>query len=844
MKIYFINEHENIHLDYQSFAQQLKIKNQLESSPKIEFVENDRIESLIVNKSDIVCLGFGHYQNSDFADTFLPKQIDFFIKKTAKIILTTELRTFEENEDYFAKSHDNLILHQLAYDYRLKILDLYSFENALYQQKTSEQLADFLIPSTFVGKQIIKPERLAKLMLPYLISWFSRRFFRKQFIDHLAYGGSLYPEVWDEQTNETDMQEIKRIGMNTVRIGEFFWDKLEPEEGHYKMSYLADLLTKLNQKGLKVIVGIPTPTPPRWFTLKYPETKLVNQYGTAEEHGSRQHVCTNNPIYRRKAYQLTYQIAKLIKQFDNVTAVQIDNEFKCHVDQCFCSTCQKLWSKWLKAKYQNIDFLNQAWGTSVWSETYPSFESVVLPVKTPFAHNSSLDNAFRFFTADTLNDFASGIAQILISETNIPVTHNTSLNFNLRNYELFEQLDVVGFDTYPMYSQYWNFPINLDLWRNLKSNNEVLLLETGASHVGWIGNYVTPHPRGYLPTEIFLGFASGLKSFLFWPYRAQPSGVEQTHGAIVTQTGTPDLGYDDVLKGQQAIIKYRPFIEQTQVVKSKIALIYSDDAKREMRVETGGIYEYRKTFTEFYRALTKRGLSIEVIPDNVDFDQFDCVIMPYLRHINQRLLKKMKVFTQNKGQLIIGPLSGDRTAEMTWIRGNNALGELGDWLNITNEVQYLSEETKTRARVKVGTQIDELGGLVTLFDTDQLMKGVETIAPVAGHRSVIYQNGRVIYLGGMPRNIGQSPLWDKLVNQIIKPYDADHIFLDIAEGIVKYRRENDQEIQFYLANMTDKPLPYQLYQKAYDEQGSLVELGEQLLDEFDYQLIRIMKEEK
>ncbi|MDB6255054.1 beta-galactosidase [Lactobacillus amylovorus] len=100
------------------------------------------------------------------------------------------------------------------------------------------------------------------------------------------------------------------------------------------------------------------------------------------------------------------------------------------------------------------------------------------------------------------------------------------------------------------------------------------LLETCVSHVGYIGNYVPPYPSKYLLTEIFLGFAAGLNAFMFWPYRAQPSGIEQAHGAVVTQAGTPDLGYDDVVKRSKILAKLKPILQKTHVKKSKVAIIF------------------------------------------------------------------------------------------------------------------------------------------------------------------------------------------------------------------------------------------------------------------------------
>lgn len=69
------------------------------------------------------------------------------------------------------------------------------------------------------------------------------------------------------------------------------------------------------------------------------------------------------------------------------------------------------------------------------------------------------------------------------------------MNFNLNNFELFNQLDIAGYDTYPRFDQYWNFPINLDLFRNVKDTSNFYLLETCTSHVGYIGNYVPPYSK-------------------------------------------------------------------------------------------------------------------------------------------------------------------------------------------------------------------------------------------------------------------------------------------------------------------------------------------------------------
>lgn len=290
------------------------------------------------------------------------------------------------------------------------------------------------------------------------------------------------------------------------------------------------------------------------------------------------------------------------------------------------------------------------------------------------------------------------------------------------------------------------------------------LLETCTSHVGYIKNYVPPYPPKYLQTEIFLGYAAGLNSFLYWPYRAQHSGVEQTHSAVVTQAGTPDLGYKDVVAGSKILDKMLPLLQKTKIKKSKVAIIYSDRTKISMNIENGGIYRYRQLFTDFYEAITRRGISVEVIRENEDFSKYNCIFAPFIRSVSDELLKKFKSFTQSKGKLILGPLTGDRTEIGNWHAECNGLGKIGEWLNLNNVVQYLSTEEATSTKAKINGKMDEFTGLVTLFETSSPIKNIETICPVSDKKSITYKKDNILYIGGMPRECMNSSFWDELVN--------------------------------------------------------------------------------
>ena len=58
----------------------------------------------------------------------------------------------------------------------------------------------------------------------------------------MLYGVSYYPEQKTKEELEQDLTLIKQSGINTVRMGEFAWSRMEPEEGHFVFGWLDDVV--------------------------------------------------------------------------------------------------------------------------------------------------------------------------------------------------------------------------------------------------------------------------------------------------------------------------------------------------------------------------------------------------------------------------------------------------------------------------------------------------------------------------------------------------------------------------------------------------------------------------
>ena len=87
----------------------------------------------------------------------------------------------------------------------------------------------------------------------------------------MTMGTCYYPEHWDKSLWENDLERMLDAGISVVRIAEFAWSKVERTEGEFNYDFFDEFLDLCQKKGMKVIFGTPSATPPAWLTEKYPE---------------------------------------------------------------------------------------------------------------------------------------------------------------------------------------------------------------------------------------------------------------------------------------------------------------------------------------------------------------------------------------------------------------------------------------------------------------------------------------------------------------------------------------------------------------------------------------------
>ena len=140
------------------------------------------------------------------------------------------------------------------------------------------------------------------------------------------FGVCYYPEHWPASQWQEDAQMMVELGLTYVRIGEFAWSKIEPSPGELNFNWLDEAILTLSNAGLKVILGTPTATPPKWLIDQHPDILPVDpNTGLIRGFGSRRHYDFSSEVYLQESIRITQALAARYGAHSDVVGWQTDN---------------------------------------------------------------------------------------------------------------------------------------------------------------------------------------------------------------------------------------------------------------------------------------------------------------------------------------------------------------------------------------------------------------------------------------------------------------------------------------------------------------------------------------
>ena len=473
-------------------------------------------------------------------------------------------------------------------------------------------------------------------------------------------GAAYYPELWDPAELASDIEKCKEYGLRLLRVGEFAWGRMEPEEGRFELDWLEELVDRLHESGISVVLCTPTCTPPRWLLNRYPETRQVSPAGVREAVSSRCHTCKTSPLMREKNLRVTEQLARRFGNHPGVVGWQIDNELYIYREGCYCPLCRAAFQAYLRERYGSPEELNRRWGMARWSLEYSSFDEVEPPRPDEWRH-PSLQTAWRRFMEAQLCSYAREQADMLHRYTRAPVGTDMMPMNTLSYYDMTAPMDVVQYNHYDPAERLPFTTFFYDFARPIKAR-PFWVTET---QVGWNGSEYAEcgyRPVGNCYANTWLPIAHGAERNLYWLFRTPQNGHELAHGALFSTAGRPYRVSEEVRQASRDLARCDAFLSGSRVA-ARIAIHFSSVAENNfLSAPLLKDFHYKETLMERFHA-PLRHYNVDLIDTPHPLDGYRVVFSPFLATIDEELQEKAEAFVRAGGTWIVGPMSGILTED-------------------------------------------------------------------------------------------------------------------------------------------------------------------------------------
>jgi beta-galactosidase len=654
-------------------------------------------------------------------------------------------------------------------------------------------------------------------------------------------GADYYPEHYPLQQVSADAVNMRKAGLQVVRMADFAWSLLQPNATTYHPQWLKKAVDTLGAHGIASLIATPTAAIPKWMYDAHGDIMQVTENGSRKPYGKRRHACLNHPVYRQYVRQLATQLATTFSTNPYVTGFQIDNELMAEEPYCYCNYCQKAFAKWLQHKYTTVNALNEAWGLRFWSQNIRSFAQVFLPRK---GDNPGCFTDYQHFYSDCTIDFFN-LQRNAIKQVNprFQITHNicsSGFLYKLDLYQLAKYCDVLSIDNYPFTWTLENEYGPVDQFDYHPAMASMALSQIrGTLHKPfWVteaqiartaGKQRKIIPPGMVRLWSHQEKAHGASAVLFFPYRTFEAAHEHMMSGIMDADNIPRRRFFEVQQTTKELANISNLLGKAFPI-AKAAVIrdfHCDWAFEDGRFSAD--FRYMRHVYTYYRALREKGITTNVIAPTDSLDGYSIIIVPSQVVLNPQLLTHLQKAAEKGSIVLLTCMTGLRNTNMHSF-GKMLHSGVEQLAGIAMKEQYSLIQAE-----KTAIQWDSLPTPFTgslwydVFDPQQTQVMATYTSRFLQQQPAITKRtlgkGQVWYIGTIP----SVPLANQLVHQLVQ--NAHLIPLASANSplVEVTELQNQQSRYVYLINFSDSaqtvtlatPMLQVLTQQTYQQQITL-----------------------
>ena len=465
----------------------------------------------------------------------------------------------------------------------------------------------------------------------------------------IAFGGDYNPEQWDEATWEEDMHLFGLAHIDTVTLNVFSWAMLQPDESTYDFTKLDRIMELVKKNGLKVVLATSTGAHPAWMAHRYPEILRTEFNGMKRKFGGRHNSCPNSPVYRMYSARLAEKLAEHYKDYDNIVAWHISNEYG---GECYCENCEKAFHVWLKKKYHTIE----------------DWEEIVLPnlLSEHFAYERTMFQGisldYRRFNSDSILEcYRLEYEAVKRHTPDIPLTTNLMGFYKPLDYQKWAKyMDMVSWDNYPSNQDTpAQIALSHELMRGIGGGKPFLLMEQTPSVTNWLPYNALKRP-GVMRLWSYQAVAHGADSVMFFQMRRSIGACEKYHGAVIDHVGNENTR---VFREITALGEELTELSDTLLgarTPAEVAVVFDWDNWWAIEYSAGPsvLLKYRDEIQNYYTALYEQNMATDIIGVEDDFSDYRVIIAPVLYMVKPGVDEKIKAFVQAGGIFVTTFFSG------------------------------------------------------------------------------------------------------------------------------------------------------------------------------------------